>query len=486
MRLRPLKTRVGIALAAMALLGAATACGQYPNVHAEGSTTSGLSSSGSSQAPTVPGSTSSSAPTTGLPGSTSSTGPTSTTPGSTTPGSTSGSGPGPGGGSGPAAPPPSGGGDSTGVTSSTITIGLHAPVTGAAPVPVNSFAQGVNLYWKYGNNGKPVLINGRKVNVVFEDDHYDPSVAVQACKKMADQEHAFLLIGGAGVDQIKACAQFAAGQGIPYLSAGVTMEGLSNLSNYFAISMTYPDQSVLLVDYIKHVLKVTSGQDVAMVAENSSNFDDAVNAFQQAFPGVTVYRPGKSDNGSSMAANLCTGTLPKYKVVFPLVAPVYYLEMAKAANCDPQYAGVGLTEGIDTVANAGCAANNSTLNAQFFNPSPAWQDRNSFDKTYETAIAAAEKANKNNFPDDDIVWLLWGLMKGVGSLLQQAGPNLTRQGFIYSTEHASVHTGIYPDLKYSPGDHFGASQVNVLENVCQSRGQSAGYYKTIYRFKTAF
>ena len=258
-------------------------------------------------------------------------------------------------------------------------------MTGAAPVPVNSFEKGVNLYWEHGNNGKPVLINGRKVHVVFEDDHYDPSVAVQACKKMADQEHAFLLIGGAGTDQIQACAQWAASQGIPYLSAGVTMVGLSNLSNYFAISMTYPEQSVLLVDYIKHVLHVTSGKDVAMVAENSSNFDDAVSAFQKAFPGVTVYRAGKNDNGSSMAANLCTGTIPKYDVVYPLVAPVYYLEMAKAANCDPQYAGVGLTEGIDTVASAGCAANNSTLNAQFFNPSTAWQGHAAYDKGYDTA-----------------------------------------------------------------------------------------------------
>ena len=303
---------------------------------------------------------------------------------------------------------------------------------------------------------------------------------------MADQEHAFLLIGGAGTDQIQACAQWAASQGIPYLSAGVTMVGLSNLSNYFAISMTYPEQSVLLVDYIKHVLHVTSGKDVAMVAENSSNFDDAVSAFQKAFPGVTVYRAGKNDNGSSMAANLCTGTLPNFKVVYPLVAPVYYLEMAKAANCHPQYAGVGLTEGIDTVANAGCAANNSTLNAQFFNPSPAWQGHEKYDPSYDKAIAAAG----NGFPNDDIVWLLYGLMKDVGSLLQQGGKNLTRQGFISTTAHATVHTGVYPDLKFTPDDHFGASSVNVLQNVCKSRGsgqnQQDGYYVTKYAFKSSF
>jgi hypothetical protein len=380
------------------------------------------------------------------------------------------------------------------VTPTHITIGIHAPVTGAAPVPVNSFQQGINLYWKYGNNGKPVTINGRTVTAVFKDDHYDPSVAVQACKTMAEQDHAFLLIGGAGTDQIQACAQWAATQGIPYLSAGVTMVGLSRLSNYFALSMTYPDQSVLLVDYIKHNLHVTDGHKVAMVAENTPNFDDAVAAFTHAFPGVTVYRPGKNDNGSSMAANLCTGTIPNYSVVYPLVAPVYYLEMAKAANCHPQYAGVGLTEGIDTVASAGCAANNSTNNAQFFNPSPAWQGHAAYDKGYDQAIAAAEKDNKNQFPNDDIVWLLWGLMRTVGDVLQSAGRNLNRQGFIYSTEHLhGVHTGVYPDLNFTPDNHFGAHQVQVLKNVCKSRGPTgpgaqseSGYYETIGYMKTAF
>src|SRR5207244_12297609 len=116
-----------------------------------------------------------------------------------------------------------------------------------------------------------------------------------------------------------------------------------------------------------------------------------------------------------------------------------------------------------------------------------------YDKGYDSAIAAAEKDTNNNFPNDDIVWLLWGLMKDVGSLLQQAGPNLDRQEFIYSTEHASVHTGVYPDLKYSPDAHCGADQVQVLKNVCQNRGPTGpgangeqGYYVTIGAFKTAF
>src|SRR5438309_2101317 len=299
---------------------------------------------------------------------------------------------------------------------------------------------------------------------------------------MAQQDHAFLLIGGAGTDQIKACAEYAQSQGIPYLSAGVTESELNSFSTYFALSATYPYQTKLLDQEIKHGVTSQSSQ-VAMIAEDTPNFDDAVAQFQRDFPGAKVYRPAKNDDGSSMAPNLCAGPTPLYKVVYPLVAPVYYLEMAKATSCHPQYLGVGLTNGIDTVASTGCAANNSTAGAQFFNPWPAWQDRSKFDPSFETAIAAAQK-KQSSFPDDDIVWGLWGLMKTVGQLLQDAGKNLTRTGFIASTEKAGVHTGIYPDLHFSPNNHFGASQVHLLLNVCKSRGNTAGYYITKEAFKS--
>src|SRR5207244_798857 len=111
----------------------------------------------------------------------------------------------------------------------------------------------------------------------------------------------------------------------------------------------------------------------------------------------------------------------------------------------------------------------------FFNPSPAWQDRNRFDPSFERAIAAARRQDPN-FPDDDIVWLEWGLMKDVAQLLQAAGKDPTRQGFMVAAERGQVQTGDYPPLRFSPTDHFGAREVHVIENVCKQRGNDSGYY----------
>src|SRR5207248_5059827 len=170
-----------------------------------------------------------------------------------------------------------GAGDTTGVTDSTITIGLHAPVTGAAPFPTTSFQDGKDLYFNYLNDKGG--INGRKVRVFFEDDGYNPSQAVSVCKKLVQQDHVFLLIGGGGADQIVACAQYAASAGVPYVSEGTNEAAMGKLASAFAESETYKQQSLLLAPYIRNVI---GRRTVSMVRADTANFEDAHSAFLQS------------------------------------------------------------------------------------------------------------------------------------------------------------------------------------------------------------
>jgi hypothetical protein len=267
---------------------------------------------------------------------------------------------------------------------------------------------------------------------------------------MAEQDGAFLLIGGGGTDQIQS-----------YLSAGVTETGLTKLPNYFAVSMSYADQVPLLVKY----MKANAGgfawngdpARVAGVITNSPNFDDAATAFGQSLPGATIIRPEKNERGTSMAGRLCTGTLKNFDVVFPLTAPTYFLEMAGSSKCNPQYVGVGVTMGLNQVANVGCGTG-GVANARFFSPAPAYVDSGKYDPAFKTAGGL-----------DDIEFLLWGISKTLHQLFLKAGQNLTREGFIASTQTATVKSGVFPDLKFTPTNHFGASQVHVLRADCASR-----------------
>lgn len=454
--------KIGALLAVFALV--ALACGQKPGIHAEGLRTGEALGIG-------PGGEQAAVGDSGLGTTETGTGETGTGGGTgEDAGQTATAGTDTGGGRGLA------GGDTTGVTDNSITIGIHAPVTGAAPIRSDSFRDGAPLYWEKGNNNKPVVIHGRQVKVLFRDDQYNPSTAKSVCQSMAEDDKAFLLIGGGGTDQIHACATYAASRGIPYLSAGVTESGLSGLNNYFAESMTYPDQVPLLAKYIKANRSKLgwNGQQgrLTMIATDTANFDDAVSVWQKAFPGADVERPSKGARGSSFASYVCNGPTKNFDVVFPLVAPTFFLELEGSAACNPQYTGVGITMGLDAVARTGCDSRTGSMNgARFFSPFYAFFDAQKRDKDF---VKAGGK--------DDIMFALWGLNKVLEQMFLEAGPNLTREGFIASTEQMqNLRTGIFPELDYSPSDHFGANQAHVLRADCSKRA-----YVTEAFFKSSF
>ena len=67
--------------------------------------------------------------------------------------------------------------DTAGVTDDEIVIGIHAPVTGASPIPQTSFDIGKDIYWKFLAESAPDALFGRKVRVVFRDDEFNPQTA---------------------------------------------------------------------------------------------------------------------------------------------------------------------------------------------------------------------------------------------------------------------------------------------------------------------
>src|SRR6266542_1160106 len=372
-----------------------------------------------------------------------------------------------------------GGGVSPGVTDTEIRIGIHAPVTGAAPFPATSFNDGKAVYFNYINDKGG--INGRKVKVFFQDDGYNPSQAVAVCKKMVEQDKVFLLVGGGGTDQIVACSQYAASVGVPYLAEGVTEQGLDKLQSYFAVSMTYKAQVKLLAQYMKNVLKVTK---VGMIRGNTANFDDAHAGFlvaaQQA--GLQVVKDIVIDkNASSSAAlqaggSICSDRTNSPQAMYPLIAPSIWVQIVAGANaqaCTPTWSGVGITEGLNVVATAVCGAAANTK-AHFFSPTMGIADADKFDADFQRAYR-----KQNGKDGDDIGLILWGASKIIGNMLGNAGKALNRQSFVSSNLGKLVHTGVYPDVNYT-NTRFGGTAVHVLNLNC-----GAQRYDTEATFKSS-
>ncbi len=378
------------------------------------------------------------------------------------------------------------GSDRTGVTADLIRVGNHAPVTGAAPIPSRSFEVGGDLYYRWLTEKKGETILGRtEVEVIFRDDKYTPSSAVQVCREMNKGNQVFSLYGGGGTDQIQACAQYADANGVPYFSSGVTETGLRGLDYYFAGSMSYKQQGRLLAQL---VAREFPGKKIAAIVTETPNFDDAVAGWEQglAEQGLTdnyykTMRHPKGDNSwyQAFAIELQQAQVD---IVYPLTAPTDYINFAKRAEAQaytPQFVGVGVSMGLNAVANAICP---TTDGAIFFSPFPALELADQLDPEFNQAAQHFQLGSNA----DDIVWALWGAAKQFHELLKRYeatyGTDLTREDFRDLVESAqNVKTNVLPPVSYSPDNHFGASQVHVLRLDCGAR-----QYRNFATFQSSF
>ena len=385
-----------------------------------------------------------------------------------------------GGGTATPAPVPGGAAptaDRTGVTDTKIRIGIHAPITGAAPFPQNAFDKGKDVYWKFLAEKGGLF--GRNVEIVFRDDQFNPSRAVQVCREMVEQEKVFILMGAAGSEQITACARYANSKGVPYLSAGVNEDGLTGLSTYFATSQTYAQQHPALVSYIANKLKKTK---LAIVLNNTPALNETQQSITKLAQGaglniVRESRIGKNASDSELLSEANALRTSGAEVVYLLTSPVNFVKLAtkgQAQAYSPVYMGPGITNGINIVAEAGCPAIGP---AKFFSPFPQLDVIDQLDPDYQKSYQ-----KYNGGKGDDIGLAEWGLSKVVGAMLQAAGKDLSRQSFLGALESGKeFNTNVYPTVSYSGAIRFGAKSAHLLEADCNTRK-----FKTIAQFTTGF
>jgi branched-chain amino acid transport system substrate-binding protein len=381
----------------------------------------------------------------------------------------------------PPAPPREGfdgAADRTGVTDTTIRIGIHAPVTGAAPFPQSAFEQSNNLYWKFlAERGG---VHGRNVEVVFRDDKYNPTSAVQACREMIEQQKVFLIIGFAGTDQIAACARYSESMGVPYFSGGTTEDGLSGLNRYFAISQTYDQQSATLAKLMKNRIKKTK---VAIVVIETPALNATVRSITNEIikvGGLQIVRTSRIGKYASDAELLSEAQQLRNagaEVVYVIAAPIPFIKLATNAQAqayNPTWVGPGTTNGFHVVAQAGCPA---ITGAQFLSPFPQLDAIDELDPDYRPAY---RKYVGNN--PDDIGILNWGMNKTIHQMLEATGRDLSRQSFLKAVTSGQVfHSNVYPDVSYDSKIRFGAHTAHLLEADCTSRS-----WKTTGRFIADF
>jgi ABC-type branched-subunit amino acid transport system substrate-binding protein len=359
-----------------------------------------------------------------------------------------------------------------GVSRDTIKIGMHAPITGAAPTPTTSLERGKDLLFRWLKS-RGVDIHGRNVRVILRNDQHNPSTAVAVCKEMVEQNHVFMLMGFQGVDQMQACARYAASRDVPYVSPGSTSIVLKELRNYFATSMTYRAEARLMAEYFARVMGARDERN-GVLSYNAPNWSPAATAFVRAMEerGVDVhYQRQVSNAAGSTEARVVVGEMKAAGIdnVLIMSTPVWFLQVLMASGTEefsPRWTGISATAAYDRIPQGACGNGGGIHGARFFSPYPAFVDSNRYDPDFRVA---AERFYPDSEPDD-FMFQLWALDRVIAKMLRLAGPSPTFDRFVRRVERSDkIVTGIGPTLRYSRRDHLGASRTHVLKVDCAAK-----------------
>lgn len=357
-----------------------------------------------------------------------------------------------GGGGGGAAPAPAGTtkGTTTGISKDKILIGIHAPLSGASPLPQGSFENGARKFWA----GKKIF--GRSVEVLTRDDKYTPSGAVRACEELSRET--FIVLGAAGTDQIQACGRNRTLQSskTPYISSGVTENGLRGIPTYFANSLTYKQQSPIVIANAKRQGFPTGKW--ALVLSETPNFADAKESMEAelkkagiAYDYIPVPKAGTDSDAASLAAKLRSG---QYPVVYFLGQPFFFaktVQQTQGPGYAPTWTGPGPSMGVNSVLSLTCGSSGG-FKASFLSP------YHGLDKAPAGAYV------------DDVEMITAGSMMGVEFMLKQlTEQTLNRETLLSKLSGGlKIPGGIFPPSDYSRGQ-FGGTGVYALNADCGSR-----------------
>jgi len=172
--------------------------------------------------------------------------------------------------------------NSTGVTATSIKLGVSTPLTGSAGLVYGKVPGAMRAYFDYINaNGG---VNGRKISLVIRDDKYLPTLAATQTTNLILKDKVFALVGALGTaTHSKAYTAAALGKNnVPDLFINTGFSGFTNKAKYpttFMVLPTYAMEAKVMAKVIKDNFP---GQATFMIAQDDEFGSDGVGGFTTA------------------------------------------------------------------------------------------------------------------------------------------------------------------------------------------------------------
>ena len=178
----------------------------------------------------------------------------------------------------------------TGVTETSVKIGLMGDLTGPLADGWLQIADGAKAFFKMVNDKGG--LHGRKIKYVLEDDRYSIPLALACFKKLVFKDKVFIMQAASGWGHTAALIPLVEREKIPLLAGTGEKKYFVPARRYiFSVGPWYEDQAKLMVEYIFNDLKLRNPAVALMHPDTVSGKQtrDAFRKLTNVYP-VREYR----------------------------------------------------------------------------------------------------------------------------------------------------------------------------------------------------
>ena len=170
---------------------------------------------------------------------------------------------------------------SPGVTNTEILLGAETILSGTLGAVYATVPQATTAYFNYINDTQGGVC-GRKIVYKVEDNHDDPARALEAARKLVEQEKVFAMVGSLGDGPHPGSWEWLNENGVPdiLVSAGGARFGADPCGNPWTVQMipSYTIDGTFLAEYIS---EFHPGKTVAVLWENDTVGQDGFAGVKQ-------------------------------------------------------------------------------------------------------------------------------------------------------------------------------------------------------------
>jgi len=348
-----------------------------------------------------------------------------------------------------------------GVSAESIRLGTFCDLSGPNASIGMALLRGSLACYDYHNDWGGV--HGRKVELLIEDDGFDPERSLIAAKKLVEEDGIFAIVSPLGTPTNLAVMDYLLEKNIPVISphSGVSTWSTPVKPTYFALQPSYEVEGRILAQL---VLTRWEEPRVAIVAVDDPFGNEESYAFmdelgKKKHEPILIIRHDPEDSTPEAWVKDLASSKPDVVMLFTYVkAAADILRTAHRKGLETQILGNYVLSGTDIFRLAGKQAMNG-VRATSYPPGPrSHRGERLFQKNMARLASVEQPGTHSRIGYAAAQLVLEGL--------RRAGPDLTREDFLKALESLDGWTdGLLPPISYTADDHRGLTGLALVRAV---------------------